>query len=435
MKLRGIKPYEHQKAVIDELREAKGTGKIVVCNSSRQKGKSYMVSNLLLFYAINYQRTNNYCVTPTLKQARNIYKLIVDAIVGSRIIKKRNASELFIELVNGSVIAFKSAEQREGLRGYTADFVVIDEAAFIPDEIFYLILPWVDAKKAPLLLCSTPFIKQGFFYKYFCYGKDEDNPNIVTIDWSEEKFKESIQQILSEEKLEEYRRTLPLNVFRTEYLGEFLDGDGSVFTNIRSNVQDTPIKAEDKLYVGIDWANGVDGDYTVISVFNERGEQVLLRYFNRISTTRQIEKIVEQLEPIIKQVQVIYCESNSIGTPMTEMLKEKSQILTNLIREFTTTNSSKADIVTKMQVALEQGKVKLLPDEKQLNEFGFYTATYNQRTRNVTYNAPSGLHDDTVMATLIAYNGLDAAARVGVYSIGFYRHKKPYNRFDKFNHS
>lgn len=428
MNLVGITPYFHQKAVIDELREAKGTGKIVVCNSSRQKGKSYMVSNLLLFYAINNGKTNNYCVTPTLKQAKNIYKLIVDAILQSKIIRRRNATELVIELINGSTICFKSAEQRDALRGYTADFLVIDEAAFISDDIFYLILPWTDAKKAPLLLTSTPFTKTGFFYKYFCYGKDNDRENIVTVDWSEERFKESIQQILSAEKLEEYRKILPKNVFRTEYLGEFLDGDGSVFTNIRANVQDTPIDPKDRLYVGIDWANGVDGDYTVISVFNQRGEQVILKYWNRINPTKQIDKLLQELEPIIRQTEVIYCESNSLGTPMTDMLKDRSQVIAQKVKEFTTTNSSKNDIVVKMQVALENNEVKLLPDEKEITEFGYYTATYNPKTRNVSYNAPSGLHDDTVMATLIAYNALDRTAKTGYYVIGGYHKRKTRER-------
>ena len=301
---KGIRPYEHQKAVINELRQARGTGKIVVCNSSRQKGKSYMVSNLLLYFAINYLKTNNYCLTPTLKQAKSIYKLIIDAIDKSGLIRHRNTTELSIELINGSTINFKSAEQRDGLRGFTADFLVIDEAAFIPDDIFYLVLPWVDAKKAPLLLTSTPFVKSGFFYNYFCLGKEQRN-NIVTVDWSEERFKESIQQILSAEKLEEYRKILPKNVFRTEYLGEFLEGDGTVFTNIRSNVKFTLIQPSDKLYIGIDWASGKEGDYTVISAFNQNKEQVLLKYWNNKNSVTQIRLIAAELEPIANQIQVI----------------------------------------------------------------------------------------------------------------------------------
>lgn len=160
----GFKPYSHQKAVIDELRDAKGTGKIVVCKSSRQKGKSFMISNLLLYYAINFTRTKNYCVSPTLKQAKAIYKTIVDAIGDSGIVKASNGTDLEITLINGSLISFKSAEQGEiALRGFTADFLCVDECAFIPSSIWYVIAPWTDAKKAPVLMTSTPFVKDGFF--------------------------------------------------------------------------------------------------------------------------------------------------------------------------------------------------------------------------------------------------------------------------------
>ena len=57
---KGFKPYLHQADVIAELKDARGTGKIVSVNSSRQKGKSYMISNLLLYFAINFAKTNNY---------------------------------------------------------------------------------------------------------------------------------------------------------------------------------------------------------------------------------------------------------------------------------------------------------------------------------------------------------------------------------------
>ena len=163
---KGFAPYLHQNDVIEELRNAKGTNKIVVCKSSRQKGKSYMVANLLLYYAINYANTKNYCLSPSFKQAKNIYQTIVDAIVKSGVVKSKNKTDLIITLINGSTINFKSAEQRDQLRGYTADFVCIDEAAFIPDSIFHIVLPWTDAKKAPMLIVSSPFTKNGFFYQY-----------------------------------------------------------------------------------------------------------------------------------------------------------------------------------------------------------------------------------------------------------------------------
>ena len=412
----GFKPYFHQKAVIDELKEAKGTGKVVVCKSSRQKGKSYMIANLLLYFAINFKQTKNYCLSPSFKQAKTIYQTIVDAVGKTGVIKTKNKTDLIITLINGSTINFKSAEQREQLRGYTADFLCIDEAAFISDDVFYLVLPWCDAKKAPILMTSTPFMKGGFFYQYFNYGKDNIH-NTSTIDWADEIFKPSIEEILPPEKLEEYRSVLPKNVFLTEYLGEWLDDDGAVFVNIHNCLKDNRIAPTDRLFVGLDWSNQGQNDDTVISIFNQDGQQVYLKYFNDLTPLNQIQIIYNELEPLLPQISVIASETNSLGTPYTDLLKNKSQFMAQKIRGFNTSNTSKNAVVAKMQVALEQENVTLLPDDKLKRQFGYFTAEFNPKTRNVSYNAPQGLHDDIVMATLLAYDAYDTGKTTGNYHL------------------
>lgn len=425
----GFKPYFHQRAVIDELKDAKGTGKVVVCKSSRQKGKSYMIANLLLYFAINYNNTKNYCLSPSFKQAKNIYQTIIDAIAKSGIVQTKNKTDLVITLINGSTINFKSAEQREQLRGYTADFLCIDEAAFIPDNIFYLVLPWVDAKKAPLLMVSSPFIKDGFFYRYYNYGKDHTH-NTETVDWAEELYRESVELILPKEKLLEYKEVLPANVFKTEYLGEWLDDDGTVFINITNCLEENHIDRNDRLFVGLDWSNQGQNDDTVISMLNQNGEQVYLKYFSNLTPLKQIDTIFNELEPFLKQIVSINSETNSLGTPYTDLLKNKSQILAQKINGFNTSNTSKNAVVGKVQVALEQEKIKLLPDEKLKRQFSYFTAEFNPKTRNISYNAPQGLHDDIVIATLLAYDAYDTGMATGNYNVdvGLVRKKEFYNK-------
>lgn len=413
----GFKPYSHQKAVIDELKDAKGTGKVVVTKSSRQKGKSFMISNLLLYFAINFAKTKNYCVSPTLKQAKSVYKTIIDAIEGSGIIKSSNATDLEIVLINKSLISFKSAEQREALRGYTADFLAIDECCFIPDDIFYLILPWVDAKKAPILMTSTPFVKDGFFWRYYNFGLGKEY-NTITIDWCDERFKEDIEKILPPEKLEEYRRVLPKTQFKSEYLGEWLDDEGQVFTNFKNCLAEGKINPTDKLYVGIDWANGVDNDDTAISILNQYGQQVYLAYWNNLNPTEQVNTIYEVLKPIEKQLVAVEPELNSIGAAYTDFLKERLQSSTrNRVNGFQTTNQSKNDIVALLQVAFEQQTISILNDDKQLRELGTYAAEYNPKTKNVYYNAPQGLHDDICIALMLSWDAYKSSQVTGHYFV------------------
>ena len=75
-----------------------------------------------------------------------------------------------------------------------------------------------------------------------------------------------------------------------------------------------------------------------------------------------------------------------------------------------------------MQTALENGEATLLPDDKQTRQFSYFSANYNPRTRNVTYAAPEGLNDDTVMATIMAYDAYKNGNVVGNYNISITKH-------------
>lgn len=415
----GIKPFSYQQAVINEVKDAKGSGKTVVVKSRRQVGKSVLIANLLLYYAINYKGTKNYVLSPTLKQGKNIYKSIINAISGCGIIKSKNATDLFITLINGSSISIKSAEQKESLRGETCTGILcIDECAYISSEVYNIVKPWCDFHKAVTLMVSTPFVKSGFFWEYYNHGLNREY-NCVSIDWSDEKYQDDMDFILPPSKLEEYKKLLPKNVFLTDYLGIFIDDDGTVFTDFKKCINKNEIKDSDKLYLGIDWAAGVESDDTVVAAFNQYGQQVYLDYFNKLTPTQQIDRIEKFIVQYKNQIAVVQTELNSLGTPLTDFLKNRSQLKTiiNKFVGFNTTNQSKNAIVQNLQLAFEQKEIEILEDEKQSRELATYTAEYNAKTRNVSYNAPNGLHDDICIAMMLAYDAYKNGKIIGNYNI------------------
>lgn len=415
----GIKPFSYQQAVINEIKDSKGSGKTVVVKSRRQVGKSVLIANLLLYYAINYKGTKNYVLSPTLKQGKNIYKSITNAISGCGIIKSKNATDLFITLINGSSISIKSAEQKESLRGETCTGILcIDECAYISSEVYNIVKPWCDFHKAVTLMVSTPFVKSGFFWEYYNHGLNREY-NCVSIDWSDEKYQDDMDFILPPSKLEEYRKLLPKNVFLTDYLGIFIDDDGTVFTDFKKCINKNEIKDSDKLYLGVDWAAGVESDDTVIVAFNQYGKQVYLDYFNKLTPTQQIDRIEKFIVQYKNQIAVVQTELNSLGTPLTDFLKNRSQLKTiiNKFVGFNTTNQSKNAIVQNLQIAFEQKEIEILEDEKQSRELATYTAEYNAKTRNVSYNAPNGLHDDICIAMMLAYDAYKNGKIIGNYNI------------------
>lgn len=412
----GFHPYAHQRAVIDAIGKSKCSYKTVVVKSSRQKGKSFMIANILLYFALNWNKTKNICVSPTLKQAKNIYKTIMDAIEKTGIVKNSNATDLEITFINRSIIRFLSAEMGESLRGYTVTGILcIDECCYISDEVFNTIKPWVDYNKSPILMVSTPYVKEGFFWQYYNYGLEGVN-KVITVDWCDPKFKKEMDKILPPERMEEYRKTMPANKFKSEYLGEWLDDEGTVFIQFKDCAKDVQIQPNDKLFVGIDWAMGGGNDDTAVSIINDKGEQVFLDYFNNLTPTQQIDRIVEDLNPYMRQIVVIQPELNSLGGVLTDNLKERLQGRAR-IEGFNTTNQSKNELVMDLQTAFEQKTTTILNDPKQMRELSFYTAEYNPKTKNVSYNAPLGLNDDLCIALMLAYNAYKNKKRCGGYAV------------------
>ena len=415
----GFTPFGYQRDVINLLvNDSHKKHRTVTVVSKRQVGKSLMAENLLLYFGINFNRTVSICISPTLNQARKLFREISDAIADSDIVKASNATLLELTLVNQSQILFKSAEQRDALRGYTVNgLLVIDEAAYIEDSIYYTVLPWCDVSGAPILIISTPRVRSGFFFNNYCYGLEGKN-EYYTVDWSNEKYKAELEKLLPRERLEEYRKMLPAQQFKSEYLGQFLDQDGVVFTGFNACVRRNTIQPTDKLYWGIDWANGGDNDDTVITAVNQHGKQVYLAYWNNLTPTKQVEKITASLKPYENQTVIIQPELNSIGTPYTDMLKQAvSPQLRSKIFGFNTTNQSKNDLVAQLQVAFEQQNIEILDDERQLLELGSYAANYNTKTHTVTYNAPQGMHDDLCIGLMLAWDAYYKRTLRGNYSI------------------
>lgn len=414
------KPYPHQLAVLDAMGDPYRSGRIFVVKSKRQVGKTTLSIYALLKIALTHGGTLSVVVEPTFDQARRVYKQIIKSVPGDMVITRKNDTNLEIEFGNGSSILFKSAEQRDNLRGFTiTGLLVVDECAFIQDDIFDILLPTTDVHRAPILLISTPKLKQGFFFRYYSAGM-QGQADITSIDFND--FDTSF--LLSSEKLEQYRTMMPKAQFTTEYLGEFLDTDSVLFSNISECVGPAGDGAE--LYVGIDWGSGAGGDYTSVCAFDERARMVFIDYFNDKSTFEQARYIADILALRSKQVRSILAESNSIGTPMIALLKDEldkrgQRAVSHLVTPFSTTNAEKVRLVNQLQVALEQKTVTLLDDRGLLSQLAAYEATYNPKTNNVSYNAPPGLHDDNCISTMLAYDAKARTQRVGQYTIGFNR--------------
>lgn len=426
---KGYSPKPWQKVVHEAITNTqKDAGKIFVVKSPRQIGKSFLIEQELLRHAINNKYSVNICVSITFSNCKKIFKEIYDGIVDSGIISKVDNMAMEIHLINGSQIIFKSAQQRESLRGYTiknGGILCIDEGAYIQDEVYSIIFPWTNVNRSNILIVSTPRIKQGTFYEYYEEGLTEQN-NIISFDLS--KFDTS--SMLSKDKVELYRKKMPKAQFITEILGEFSESGAGVF-DISKNVWiDEPAKY-DELFIGIDWGTGSNNDYTVISGVNSYGEQALLHMTNDMTPIQQIDWLVNIISKIDrKKIMRIICEKNSIGAVYYDLLKSK---LPNYkIEDFVTSNSSKREIVEYLIQRFENEEVKLIKNKEQYMQFGSYAMELTP-SGGITYNAISGTHDDCCMATAMAFKGIKDLDKTQ-YNISFgHKNKKITKHYGKYS--
>lgn len=399
----------YQQEVYDWLVDPFETGKIAIIKSVRQSGKTFLLQVELLKMAFAH-RCTSIVFEPTIPLARKVFKTITKSLESSGLIKSANSQLLEIEFTNGSEILFKSTEQLN--RGLTVSGVlVLDECAYLDDESIYSILPLVNAHNAPIIIASSPFTMDGYYYQMYLQGLG-DNPLIKTFDWSTHP---EISRFLSDEQRELYRQTMSRAKFTTEVLGQFLADGGLLFTNLENCIGEPD---DDKIiYIGIDFATGSDGDYTVLSVINNLGQQVKLYRTNNLSPMEQVNWLCGLIQDLSKTytISTILCEQNSIGKVYIDAMKKalpRGIVLTN----WQTTNKSKQDLVTHFQIALENQYVQLLNNPIQLNEMRKYQAEINPKTKTITYNGYKS-NDDTVIATMLAYYAYKK--HLGKFSISF----------------
>lgn len=373
---------------------------IHIAKSKRQVGKSVTCEVLLLYFSINKMGSTSICISPTLNQSRKIYKEILKGIQNLPIYQSSNSTILEINFTNGSCIKFKSGEQRDSLRGESVNgILILDEAVFVPDDVIYTTLPFVDVARAPILLTSTPKFRDGTFYEFYTKGKNlEDGFHSYDIN----EYDTSI--LLSKEKLEMYRRSCAPQIFLTEYLGEFCDYSSSVFGNVDKLVGST-ISLSKEIVAGIDWGSGNGGDDTAITIMNEFKQIIKVFYFNDKDVMQTIDFIVAKLKEY--GVKKCVCEVNSIGSTYLNILKRRvsNENIKCQIIEFVTTNDSKREIIENLQVNCLNGSIQLINDKKLLLEMVSYQME-KTASGKITYNGSPGVNDDIVISISLALHAL-----------------------------
>ena len=407
-KVRGAKLIGWQNDLVREFLSLKKDERLVI-KKCRQVGCSFTFAQILFYVAINRPRSTSIYITTTNSAARKFFTDMGEFCKESSLVSL-NSSLLEMTFWNGSIIYFKSSEsQLRGISCKRGGIMVVDECAFLKSDIWTSILPFTTVSKANTLIASTPWTKRGMYYTFYERALSGD-PGYHLIDTRDY----DLSYFISEDQREEYRKILSPQAFRTEIDGEFMDSTSGVFGDYQSIYAEPEDK--DPVYCGIDFSVSVGGDDTVLTGFNKSKQQCLLYYDNSIADpVARAEKLADIINsyPSIKKV---ICETNSMGSTFISIMRRKLK-RPNILEEFTTTNSTKKDIIENLVSLIGQKEITLLDDPKQDYEFAIFQLV-ELKNGNYSYAADTKVQnskDDIVMATAFAAKAFSGSS--GTYML------------------
>lgn len=215
MRLLGIAPDPWQAEVL------RSTSQRILLNCCRQSGKSTVSAALAVHTALYQPGALVLLLSPTLRQSQELFRkcLSIYRLVSADI-PPESETRLTLELGNSSRIVSLPGKEST-IRGFSGvALLVVDEAARVPDDLYYSVRPMLAVSNGRLVALSTPFGTRGWWYEAWRSVEP----------WERHKVTAEQCPRITPEFLEEEKRALGEWWFRQEYFCEFLDAETQAFT-------------------------------------------------------------------------------------------------------------------------------------------------------------------------------------------------------------
>jgi hypothetical protein len=427
---RGLVPfklYDCQKRKVETIL---GNRKVILMEG-RQQGKTITAAACILWYTLFQANKTVAILANKSSAAREVlyrYELMYEMlpIWMQQGVKSFNKGD--VELENGSRV-FTAATSSSGIRGKSVNWLYIDEAAIIPNNVaedfFTSVYPTISAgETTKILLTSTP-LGYNHFWKFWNEAKEGRNGFVpMFIPYSEipgrdKKWAEEQRSILGELKFNQEVLCTFLGSSNT-LIGPDTIGRMSFKTPIYSkdglDVYEEP-KEEHVYMISADTSRGVGGDYCAFSVIDitEYPHQVVAKYRHNKISPLMFPNIIAKVG---KDYNKAYCliEINDNGQQVADSLYQDLEYE----NVFFVGNNSKTGqylsggfssgatlgVRTTKQVkrlgctsfkSLVEGNKLLIFDSDIIGEISTFIEV------NGHFKADEGYHDDLVM-TLVLYS-------------------------------
>ena len=257
--------------------------KIVSCG--RRFGKSYF-SVLFLLNKPLEANERRWIVFPTYRQAKMVSWNLLKSIFANKQ-ATINETELSITLDNGAKIELKGADKPDSLRGVSTTMVVMDEYAFMKENVWgEIIQPTLAESRGEALFVGTPS-GLNHFYDLFVKGQSENS------DYKSWQFTTLDGGFISEEEVENAKKNLDKRTFQQEYEASFLTAANRCAYNFSRDIHCRVMEKSPRMFWGIDF--GVASYMTAILMCENTAGEVYV--FDEIglqnSNTFELAKLMQ----------------------------------------------------------------------------------------------------------------------------------------------
>jgi len=348
----------------------------IALRSGRQVGKSTVIALKAAHYMITHPNKTVLVIASVERQAQLLFEKILATVyqIDKKYIKKGKdkPTKHKLVLMNKSVLhCLPTGLSGYGIRGYTVDLLIADEAAFIPEDVWVAVNPMLATTRGDLILLSTPFGKGGFFFDCF------RDPKFSKFHVSSEDCPRIPKEYLAHQRMRMSRLQ-----YAQEFLGDFLDELRQLFSRdlIRSCKYFEPFTHNplNMYMLGVDCARyGGDENSFVIAEIDHRDQIriVKIETTSNVSTVNTIINI-EHLDQIWN-FNKIMIDDGGLGGSILDVLLENDKIKRKIIginnasrvidRGGRKKKLLKEELYMHLLSLMEHGKIKL-PDHKNMTE-------------------------------------------------------------------
>ena len=256
-----------------------------IVSSGRRFGKSYF-SVLFLLNKPLEANERRWIVFPTYRQAKMVSWNLLKSIFANKQ-ATINETELSITLDNGAKIELKGADKPDSLRGVSTTMVVMDEYAFMKENVWgEIIQPTLAESRGEALFVGTPS-GLNHFYDLFVKGQSENS------DYKSWQFTTLDGGFISEEEVENAKKNLDKRTFQQEYEASFLTAANRCAYNFSRDIHCRVMEKSPRMFWGIDF--GVASYMTAILMCENTAGEVYV--FDEIglqnSNTFELAKLMQ----------------------------------------------------------------------------------------------------------------------------------------------